>query len=203
MEMEIKGIIEKIKEEGINEAEREAERIISEAGKKAKEMIDQAEKKQKEAVKAAEEEKEKLIAHGESALRQASRDTLLSLKESILSIFDNVLKKEIAEGMTSETVSDMIISLAEKFQVNEGRETEVILGEEEKSGVERALQSKLKSEITKGITIKVSPGIEKGFRIKEKDGNAYYDFTEEAVAEAFKQFLNPRIARLLNHDKKG
>jgi len=50
----------------------------------------------------------------------------------------------------------------------------------------------------KGVTFKISPSVEKGFRIGEKDKNYYYDFTDDALVEALKTYLNPKLLKILD-----
>ena len=56
--------------------------------------------------------------------------------------------------------------------------------------------TKCASEMKKGIVIKALPDIKAGFRIMEKDGTAYYNITEEGIAEFLGEYLNPKLAGL-------
>jgi V/A-type H+-transporting ATPase subunit E len=42
--------------------------------------------------------------------------------------------------------------------------------------------------------------VQAGFRISTKDGSAYYDFSDEGIAEMLSAFVSPRLAELLQTD---
>ncbi|MFH1837027.1 MAG: hypothetical protein ABH862_02775 [Candidatus Omnitrophota bacterium] len=200
MEMDLKGIIEKIKKEGVSEAEKEVQVIISRAEEKAKKITEKAQKESEQVAAKARNEAAQVQANGEAALKQASRDTLISLKASIVKVFDNILREEIPKDLKPSAMEGAIINLIASFNKDAKTSLEILLNEEDKKTLEKTLLSKLKDKTKQEIVLKVSPSVESGFRIGEKDSNSYYDVTDEAVIEAFKSFLNPRIARII--DKK-
>ena len=201
MEVELKNIIEKIKEEGIGEAEKKASDITKDAETKAESIIKEAQDKKEIILKEAAEASEALKKNGAAAVKQASRDAMLSLREQITALFDSVGKQKIAEQLTPDVLKNMIVTLAEKFK-REKLDVEVLLSEKDKKALEKELFKALKEDIKKGIVVKVSPRVENGFRIGAKGESFYYDFTDEAIAEAFTAFLNPKIMEILTPDKK-
>jgi V/A-type H+-transporting ATPase subunit E len=203
MEMELKGIIEKIKEEGVEEGEKKAADIISQAEERARNAMGSAEKEGEDIIKKAEKEAEKLRKNGEEALQQASRDVLLSLRQEIVALFDRVIKEETAKQLSPELLKGMITTLVEKFEKNGETDVEVLLSAKDKTALEKMLLTGLKEKMAKGVTLKASPKVEKGFMIGGKGKESYYDFTDEAITEAFKAFLNPKITGLLNPGKEN
>jgi V/A-type H+-transporting ATPase subunit E len=203
MEMDLKTIIDKIKEEGVGEAEREAADITQQAKKKADDLTKEAERKKEEDIKQAEQEAARFRKNAEEAIRQASRDVLLSLREQIIALFDRVAKREVAAQLSPTALKEMIVALAEKFKKEGQLDVEVLLSEKDKKELEKALFSALKDEMKKGVTLKTSPGVEHGFRIGRKGESSYYDFTDEAIAEAFMTHLNPKIVEILTAGKEN
>lgn len=198
MEVELKNIIEKIKEEGVGEAEKRAKDITGEAELKAQEILRSAEAERDEILKNAKQGAEKLKNNGEVSLRQASRDVLLSLRKSIVTLFDSVIKQDIQDQFKPEMLKDIIIRVVENSAKEKVFDVEVLLNEKDKTKLENVLLAGLKEEFKKGVTLKVSPNVEYGFRIGEKEGNSYYDFTDEAILEAFKTYLNPKMVQILS-----
>ncbi|MBD3426927.1 MAG: V-type ATP synthase subunit E [Candidatus Omnitrophica bacterium] len=203
MEMELKSIIEKIKEEGVGEAEKKAADIIAQAEQKAGSIITSAQDDKKRMIKKAEQETEKLLNNGKAALRQASRDAVLGLRQSIVSLFDAVMKRSVSEQLNADTVKKMVIKLAESITKDRNFDVEVLLSEGDKRELEQVLLKELQERMKTGLVIKASEKVEHGFRIGEKGGSAYYDFSDEAVAEAFKAYLNPRISEILTPDEEN
>jgi V/A-type H+-transporting ATPase subunit E len=197
MEMELKNIIDKIKSEGVDEAEKKAADITGQAETKAKSIIEAAQKQKGAIIKEAEQEAEKLQKNGEEAVKQASRDVLLGLRQSIMGLFDTIIKRDVSEQLSADVLKGMISQLSESITKNKQFDVEVLLSEKDKKEMEKVILGGLKKELKKGVEIKASPNIEHGFRIGEKGGSSYYDFTDEAIAEAFKAYLNPKIAEIL------
>ncbi|MBD3379738.1 MAG: hypothetical protein GF408_04680 [Candidatus Omnitrophica bacterium] len=78
----------------------------------------------------------------------------------------------------------------------------MLLPDADKEKVEKFFIAEAGKEMEKGVVFKAVPSMEKGFRIGKKGSNAYYDFTEDAITEAFRTLLNPRIADLLGKGTK-
>ncbi|NQT32458.1 MAG: V-type ATP synthase subunit E [Candidatus Omnitrophica bacterium] len=201
MEMDLKNIIEKIKSEGVDEAQQKATVIISEAKKEAVKTIQGAEAEKETIIKKAKVDADKLKTNAEEAVRQAARDVLLGLKDSIVALFDKVTKKDVAKTLTPKVLTEMIVRLVDKFQESGKTEVEVLLSDKDKAALEETLFANLKKEIAAGVTLKASSALESGFRIGKKGESSYYDFTDEAITEAFKIFLNPRMEEILEAKK--
>jgi V/A-type H+-transporting ATPase subunit E len=202
MELELTNIIEKLKTEGVGEADKEAARIISEAKDKAKSIVDGAKKDKEKMVHDAEQQAAMLKKNGEEALQQASRDTLLALKQSITKLFDSAFRAQVSAEMSPDVLKDMIVRLVENIAKEKTFNVEVLVSDKDKKELEKTLFAALKGELQKKVTLKTSPNVERGFLIGEKDGTSFYDFTDGAVAEAFTSYLNPKIAELLVSDEK-
>jgi V/A-type H+-transporting ATPase subunit E len=105
--------------------------------------------------------------------------------------------------MPPAVLKEMIIEVSEKFKKEGLLDIEILLSEKDKKDLESTLLGVLKKEIKKGVTIKTSPSIEHGFLIGEKGKSSYYDFTDDAIAEAFTTYLNPKIVEILTAGKKN
>ncbi|MDD3088578.1 MAG: hypothetical protein PHT95_01350 [Candidatus Omnitrophica bacterium] len=197
MEMDLKTIIEKIKTEGVSEAEKQAGEMIGTAKKKAEEILAQAVAISEEKRRQTEKETERFRKSAEEAVRQAARDTLLGLKEDIVRLFDRITKKETSGALSSAAVNDAVVALISNFRKDSGADIEVLTSQAQRDSLEKGLIKALKDEIAKGVVIKASPNIENGFRVGIKGENYYYDFADDAVAEAFKNYLNPRLSGIL------
>ena len=108
MEVELKNIIDKIKQEGVEEAEKRGAEIVSKAHAEAGALLDGAKKEKEEIIKRAEDDAAKLKKNTEEALRQASRDVVLSLRENILKLFDNIIKRDVAGQLSPDVMKEML-----------------------------------------------------------------------------------------------
>ena len=198
MEIELKNIIDKIKQEGVDEAEKQAQAILDEARTEAKTMLEEAAKKADETRKQAEKDAAAFRVNSEEAVKQASRDALLGLKENMTVLFDRIIKKNIAGQLSPEVLGAMMSKMVNNLKKESSMDLEVILSEKDKKAAEDLFMAALSAEIRKGVTVKASPNIESGFRVGEKGENVYYDLTDEALADAFKIYLNPKLAGLMD-----
>ena len=97
METELKSLIEKIKKEGVEESEKEANIIIKQAEEKAQKIIASAQEEKKSLLKDAERKIQSLKKNTEKAMKQAARDVLLTLRERVTDFFDRIVKEKIAK----------------------------------------------------------------------------------------------------------
>jgi V/A-type H+/Na+-transporting ATPase subunit E len=197
MEIQLKELIEKIKTDGVSEAESQAEKIINVAKQKADETIDNARKEALEIIAKAVKEKEQFEHAGKMALKQAGRDLILRIKVSLTAIFDSVVKREVGKTLTDTMLSEIILLLLREWVGKSTDRIDILLSKESAQKLEQILLNKLSDELRKGITIKAHPGVKSGFRISEKNGDAYYDFTDEGIAESLMQHLNPVLSKII------
>ena len=198
MEMDIGGVIEKIKQEGVQKAEEQAVDIISRAKADAEEISRSAERQKQEILKQAEEEAGKTRANGESAVKQAARAAIISLEAQIAALLNTVVKKEVSAALSPDVIKDIIIKLVTHCAEQGDFDLEILLSEQDKEDLRNVLEGALQEELKKGVVFKVSPAVKKGFRVGRKNRNLYYDFTDDAIAEAFYFYLNKKVKEILN-----
>ena len=195
MSVQLKELIDRIKKEGVQEAEglaaqvrekaqEEAERIVSDAKRNAQSIVDKAEAEARQFEEAAKE-----------SLRQAGRDLLLNVKKALTELLEGILKREIREALDREFLEQALMTLINNWDQKEGRAIEVQLPEKQQKEVTDFLLKQLAQELKTGVEIKPSPRIESGFKISEKD--AFYDFSDKGLTEFLMEFLNPRVAEAL------
>jgi V/A-type H+-transporting ATPase subunit E len=202
METQLQNIIDKIHDEGVKEAENRARKIVESAEKQAREKVDHARAQAEQIVKEAEEEAAKHKAAGEAALKQASRDLLLSVRTELTSLFETVQKEAVGNALTPERMASVIADMVQAWSTSGSDQFEVLVTEKDRDGLESALRSALAEKLQKGVDVRPVRGIAAGFRIGTKDGSAYYDFTDEALVQLLSAFLNPRLTELMKSATK-
>jgi V/A-type H+-transporting ATPase subunit E len=196
MDVQLKELIERIKSEGVENAEQQAEQIVNEAEERAKKIVSDAEKEADAIRKEAEEEARKREATGRETLKQAGRDILLSTQKRLQELFDRIITRETGETMKGEYLQQLIGKAVEQLE-SDVADLSILVDEKELGNIEKGLHSKLSEELASGMEIKPLPGVEAGFRVSYKDGSAYYNFTSEGIAEILAGYLNPRLAEIL------
>lgn len=204
MDIQLQELIDKIKKDGVTAAEKSAADIIEKAQKEADSKIAAAEKQAEELVKNAKAEIARLEKASNDAVKQASRNMLISFRDSLTKELDAFIQAESAKAYSKDLLSKLIPETVKAWAKNsEVSELSVLLSEKDLKALEGELKAALKAEIAKGLELKSDKSLTAGFRIGVNNGAAFYDYSAEAVAELFAAYLNPRVAALMKEAAKG
>lgn len=196
MDVQLGNLIERLRKEGVEEAQQVSEEMLEKARQEATALIQDARQEADKIVEDARREAEQHRENGELALKQAARDSELLLKGAITDLFDRVFKRTISASLTPENMKEMILKIVDQWGGSTG--VEIILAEGDREKLEEIFFASLKEDLKKSITIRASMDISSGFRIGLKDENVYYDFTDESVAEVMRMFIQPRLKEILD-----
>lgn len=198
MDIQLQELIDKIKKDGVASAEAQAAEIVKAAEEKAKSIADEAEKKSNDMIKNAKAEIARLEKASEDALSQASRNMLLTFRESLVQELDRLIKDETEKAYSQETLKKLVPETVKAWSRNaDASELSVLLSEKDLKNLEAELKGALKAEIAEGLEIKSDKSVSGGFRIGIQNGAAYYDYSAESVADLFSAYLNPRVASIM------
>ena len=202
MDAQLQELIDRIKAEGVKSAEAEAERIRQEAQRRADEIVAEAHKSAADIVARGQAEADRFDQTSQEAVRQAARNTILSLRSQITAIFRDLTETEVGKVLTGKVLEEAIVTLIKGWSGGRRAELDVLLPPAELKKIEGALRSSLAAELRKGMELKPFPALKAGFRIGMKDGSAYFDFTAEEIANILGEYLNPRLAELVEEAAK-
>ena len=197
MEMQLNNLIEKIKQDGVEQAKRTADDIIQQAERSRKSIIAEAKQQAESIIKEAENNADNLKDNADKAIGQAVRDAVLSLKQEVKKIFEDILTKDIQATLTEDFLEKLVIKFIDAWGKDKDAGLEIVLNPQDKDGLGNLLISRLKHRLHKGITVKVNPNINKGLYIGLEGSNVYYDFTDQAILEILKQYLRPFILKII------
>ncbi len=202
MEIQVEQLISKIKNEGIKAAEDNAEKIIQDAEQKAESIIKDAEKKAVEITAAAQADALRFENSAKASVKQAGRDVILTVRKNLSDIFDRLLKTETDKALTANVMEEIIVNTINKWDKTETGNFIIEIPEKDSDTLQKVLTSRLSEEIKNGLEIKTAKNMEKGFFISSKDGSAYFNFSDEGIAEALSEYLNPKLATLISGEGK-
>ncbi|WP_151060605.1 V-type ATP synthase subunit E [Borreliella turdi] len=196
MQFEVKDLINKIKKDGLEEAERVSNDIISKAKKEAEEIVSRAEESARVLKVKLEKEVDDYKRHALEASRQAIRDLIIGVEKNLKSLFENTLKDNVAEVFSDNNfLAELIIKITDYWIKEE--KLVVQLNESDFSNLEQILRLKLENKLKEGIEIKPFKGISKGFKIQKKNVGLQYDFSVETIADILFDYLNPRFKEVI------
>ncbi|MBN2281503.1 MAG: hypothetical protein JXQ65_13055 [Candidatus Marinimicrobia bacterium] len=196
MDVKLDKLIDKIKSEGIQQAEQESGHILQKAKKEADQIIAAAKKEAETIITRAKEEAEKLQISGKSALKQAERDAVLVTKEKLIKVLDSVLKKQVSNELKPGLLADLIQKMVD--HAGDDAKLKVLVNQQDIKELEKLLLASTNKALVDTVEIKADRGVSKGFRIGKKGENVYYDFTDDSIAEFLREFLNPSIKNMLS-----
>lgn len=211
-------LIARLREDGVNKGEQQAEKLLQDAKHKAQHIIDAAKQESQQMLIKARRQTEELHAAGESAMHTAMRDMVLQLKLDLTREFSEDLKRLVSHQLQQpEILKGMILELvgrsAQATNIGEEPNVEVVLPEaviglEELRNNPDALGSGHLMEfvfgltremLQNGVTFKADENdpLSAGLRVKLTDQNLELDLTEQAVASILLQHLQPRFRAIL------
>jgi V/A-type H+/Na+-transporting ATPase subunit E len=201
MDVKLESLIEQIKKDGIEEAQRAKQEIIDEAKAQASDILEAANKEAANLLAKAKEDTEKLKNNTESSLRQAARDMVLSLRQQIGLLFEKVFKDQIDITLEPEFTAKLITSLIQGWAAQGQESLEVLVSKDDQKKISQFVLDALKKENTEKIEIRAVPSVSKGFMIGFKNRDLMYDFTDESILESLKAFLTPTAKVFLDEGK--
>lgn len=191
------GLIRAVRDEGVEKGRRESERIIGEAKEQAVRIVKDAEARAEQLIKEAKDRIQRQDVSTRHALELAARDLVLSVKASLLELMEGLIRQECERQLDAAALKEIIPRIAEAWIAQAGnQEVQLLLSEEDRRQLADTFLAQLKGRLSSGVELKTSPNVRRGFRIGRRDDSMFYDFTDEAVAEALAAIVNPRFAEL-------
>ena len=198
MEIQLQELIERIRKDGAQAAEAEAEAIIESAKAEAEKIISDAKSQADKLMLNAKTENERVVKSGEDAIRQAGRNLLISFRESVLRELKALVSENVTATYSSDEFSQLIVKAVECWAGNpDATDVSVILNSDDLKKLEESVLAGLKAKMLEGVTLKANDNFDGGFRISVNEGKAYYDYSAEAVTDMLSNYLSPGVTALL------
>lgn len=197
MEIQLQELLGKIRQEGVDAARADAERILAEAQAAKKALLDEAEREAKAIVDKARTDASRVEDSGKAALAQASRDVLLAFRDQLRSLLDAVIRADTGQSYGPEVLTEALPAVLKALAAGGAEDLAVLVPAAVLGKLDSRFASRLAAELKKGVELKPDPDIQAGFRVSEKGGAAFYDFSAQAVAELLSRHLNARLGDIV------
>jgi len=202
MVKQVQELIDQIKREGVEAAEKKAQEIERLAQLQGQKIISDAEKKAQDMIAKAQQQAKKLEDSAKISIQQAGRDTLLSLRREMTEMLHRVIARDVHTALTAEALAEiiqaLIVQMTEKLP---DAQIEIELNAKDKEKLQSYALAKLQKEIKKEIVVRCADDIGAGLRISWDGGKSSFDFSDESLAEYLSLHLNPQISGLLTAPK--
>lgn len=197
MPEQLKELIEKIRQEGVQAAESRAREIEAEAKSKARAIIQEAKEEAQRLIEEAQGKNAKLAESTEASLGQAGRDLLLILRGEIDAMLDRLIKMRLQEALTLEELARIITTIIKDGSRKDKEDIIISLNKKDLDSLEKGFLSQLKDTVRAGIVMRPSEDILGGFIISYDGGKSHFDFSDEALAGYISSYLKPKLAQVL------
>lgn len=198
MAQEIKDLIAKIQQEGIQVAQEQAVQIKAQADRVALKIISEAKIEAQRIVEQANIQAKKLDESTQAVLKQAGRDLLISLRQEIITMLDRLVKMELHQALTVEELAGIIGALIKNTPLSLGSQIVVSLNKLDKDKLEKGFLKQLVEATKKSIVLKSADGIDSGFVISFDAGKSIFDFSGQALSDYICSRLRPELNKILN-----
>lgn len=186
-------LIETIKREAIEAADRKVSEMLENAEREANDIIKSAKAKKASLIEEAEKRAESTLSKGQNALNQAVRDLSIMLHNDVNQLFKSVLQQEVDASFTPDLVKSAVLKILEQM----GTKSEVQLPASLKNEVAAYIQKQLQH--TKDLTkISTNTALVKGFIIANEEEGWSYQITPEEVTELIYSQLSNQWKMILN-----
>ena len=198
MAQEIKDLIAKIQQEGIQAAEAQAAQIKAEAIADAQEIIAAAKIQAQKIIEQANIQAKNLDVSTQADLKQAGRDLLISLRQEIIFMLDRLIKTNLRQALTVEVLAGIISTLIKNTPLSLESQIVVSLNKSDQEKLEQGFLKQLVEETKKSIVLKSADGIDSGFVISFDAGKSIFDFSGQALSDYISGCLRPQLNRILD-----
>ena len=209
----VQELIDRLRTEGVTKGEGEAEALIKQARKQSMEILDQARKEAEEITAKAREEGKRVRESGEEALRLASRDAILKLKEAFHQEFENRVRQLVSYRLKDQTFMErLILEIAGRsVPKDDGQPMELLLPSDEvtpedleggpgdvKEGTLSHFVLGLAGDVLReGVTFGVSDDADTGVKVRLLEEDVEIELTDETITDLLMQFMLPRFRAIL------
>ncbi|MBN1269187.1 MAG: hypothetical protein JXB04_06330 [Kiritimatiellae bacterium] len=198
-EQELQHLIDRIRKEAIDTAEKEAADIVSKAKAKAAALVKEAEENARKRLEKADHDAQAYTARSVKTLEQAARDLLITVGQGVENILSDLVAEAVEEAMNVEVLEKMLVKIAEACAQHEGdTRVQFLIGPKDKETLVKFFAERYREKLIQGVELHVDNEIFKGFKVSMVDDHMYHDFTGEAIAEALTNFLRPDLAEIVH-----
>lgn len=211
----VQELIDKLKNLGVSEGQRQAEQIIKEAHSKASRILSQAEA---EVDKLLSEGKKKLEVERKSsheAIKTAFRNTEIALRSKVRDAFSAHLRRLVSlELEDKDFIKQLVLVIAgvKTPEIAKAPQVEVLLpskifetvgsntqlSQEGKTRLQHLVLGITHEMLREGIELKPATGIKGGIKVRLVGKDLELDLSDEAISELLLKYLLPRYREIVS-----
>lgn len=193
------GLIHKIRREGIERAQQEADALVAAAKQQAVDIVQAAELRAAQIAREAQDQIEKDATALRQAQQRAARDWLLTVRAALNELLQRLLWHECSAALTGPALEELIRQVAAEWMRHGGsKDIELLLNERDAQALTDSFLAQLQTELGASVAFKLHSSIHAGFKIGGQGQSMRFEFTDQALAESLAAYLHPRFAEVLD-----
>ncbi len=201
MQNKLQELTEKIFREGISKGNAEAEKIINDSKSQAEEIIVKAKKEADKIISDAKKKSGEIKSSSEAEFRLSSKQAINALKQQITDLINGEIVSTPVKKVfgDKEFIKKLIETSIKNWKPASDQDADlaILLPEQQEKEIQQYFTKSVKDLLDQGLEIRFNPDVKSGFQIGPKNGSYKISFTEEDFINFFKQYLRPRLIKLL------
>jgi len=201
MTTKILELTEKIYNEGVEKAKKEASQIIANAKKEAEDLINVAKNKEKDIIEQTEKKAAEIKKNTDSEIQLAARQFISNLKQQITRIITtSQVEYPVKDAFEDKKfVKNIIFTIIKNWNPQKPEELNIslLLPQKDEKEFNAFFENKAKELLNTSLEINFEPNIKSGFKIGPKDGSYIISFTDKDFENYFKNYLKDRTRNLI------
>lgn len=197
MSQTVQGLIDKIKSEGVDEAQKKSAEIEVAAKEKAAAIVAEAQGRAVQIVSDAQDTAHKLDIATRLALSQAARDVLLTLRQDIQTMLRKIIVRETGAALSPEMLKGVLESALRSSFASSSSHIVVSLNAADAKVLAAGSIDRLRDELGGKVEFRSRTDRAKGLVISFDGGKSSFDLTDEALAGYVMGFVSEEVAKLI------
>lgn len=195
LNINLKSLIEKVHDEGIEKAKGEAEHIIDEAKQQSAQLLKETEQRIAKMEEKSLNEVNRIRESLNSELKAVAQQSISTIKNELAAVISSgVISQGISEVLhEKEFLQKIILVVLQKWNISDSHiQLELLLNEIDQVQLKDFFEQKIKKELATELEIVIDNKIKSGFKIAVKNENYYVSFSEEDFEIFFKSYLRKK-----------
>ena len=195
LNINLKSLIEKVHDEGIEKAKGEAEHIIDEAKQQSAQLLKETEQRIAKMEEKSSNEVNRIRENLNSELKAVAQKTVSTIKEELAIVLTSrIATQGISDALNEkEFLQKIIFTVLQKWNpADTNLQFEVLLNKDDELQLRDFFENRIKKELATELEIVIDNKIESGFKIAVKNENYYVSFSGEDFEIFFKSYLRKK-----------
>lgn len=211
----VQELIDRLRQEGVASGQSESERLQSEARIKAMEILDNAKLEAEQVLAKARAEAKSIEDNGKEALRLASRDVVLRVREAFYEEFKSRLNRLVKHKLSDQKLLEkMILELTAQNRPSDNKQVQVLLPSaqiseadltKEVANVQPGSLASFVLGLTadvlrEGLSFDVTNDIDSGVKIQIVEDDVQIELSDKTITVVLLEYLVPRYRAIMQQE---